>query len=174
MKFANKIATKFFMLLLIFHPISLHAESDVHVNVSDDLAENFMLMASFSAFLVISIPIYYLVYRPLEAASDKYHDSRATRLKAKNNVPDMEVKEIGEDEKGHPQVRLQDPHNPQNYVILIWPDSQNNPASGFQEGQHIRFQPSAQRSGWLLRDDNKTLAFIPVTDMQHENYSTLF
>jgi len=162
-------------VLLVISSTSLYAESKVRVDVSDDLVENFVLSVSLSAFLVISIPIYYLIYRPLEAASDKYHDSRAARLKAKNNVPDMEVKEISEDENGQRQVHLQDPNDPENFAILIWPNRKENPSSGFQKGEHITFQSSPQRSGWLLRDNKGTaMAFLPVDTMQQENYSSAF
>jgi len=174
----QKIAALSCALLLLISTSSLHAESKVRVEASDDLMENLVLSASASALFVISIPFYYLVYRSLQASQaslDKYHDSRAARLKAKNDVPDMEVKEVGEDEKGNPQVRLQDPNNPENYAVLIWPERKNNPTANFQEGDLIHFQPSAQGSGWLLRDDTGTaLAFIPVDITRNETYSTLF
>jgi len=173
-----KMTALIFILLLIIPSPSLHAKSNVRVEVSDDLAENFVLLVSFSAFLVISIPLYYLVYIPIQgsqASSDKYHDSRAARLKAKDNVPDMVVKEVGQDEKGNPQVRLEDPNDAENFALLIWPEHKHNPATGFAEGKRIRFQPSHQGSGWLLRDESgAALAFIPVDDIQQENHSTLF
>jgi len=176
--FKQKI-TLFICYLLLINPIApLCAQSKVRVEVSDDIAENLVLLTSVSALLVISIPLYYLVYLPIQgsqASSNKYHDGRAARLKAKANVPDMEVKEVGEDEKGNPQVKLQDPNNPKNYAVLIWPERKNNPTTAFQEGTLIRFQPSAQGSGWLLRDDSDTaLAFIPAEDFQGENHSDLF
>jgi len=174
----QKITALICALLLIIPAASLHAGSKVRVEVSDDIAENFVLSASVGALLVISIPLYYLAYFSIQssqASSDKYHQSQAARLKAKNDVPDMEVKEVGEDEKGNPQVRLQDPNNPENYAILIWPERKNNPAAYFQQGTVIHFQPSVEGSGWLLRDDTgAALAFIPVDAAQQENYSILF
>jgi len=165
-------------LLLIIPSAPLSAKSHVTVEASEDIVANLVLLTSVSALLVISIPLYYLVYLPIQgsqASSNKYHDGRAARLKAKANVPDMEVKEVGEDEKGNPQVRLQDPNNPENYAVLMWPERKNNPTTAFQEGTLIRFQPSAQGSGWLLRDDSDTaLAFIPAEDFQGENHSDLF
>jgi len=173
--FKQSITALICAVLLVISSASLYAESKVRVDASDDLVENFAISVSLSAFLVIIIPIYYLIYRPLEATSDKYNDSRAARLKAKNNVPDMEVKEISEDENGQRQVHLQDPNDPENFAILIWPNRQENQPSGFQKGEFITFQASPQRSGWLLRDNKgAAMAFLPVDAMQQENYSSAF
>jgi len=168
MKCLNRITALVCALLLIIPTTALRAGED----------EPFIEGVSISSGLVVLISIYFVVSIPLaasEASSDRYYESKAARRKAKANIPDMEVKEVGETENGEPQVRLQDPNNPENYAVLMWPTRKNNPTSVFQEGALIRFQPSDQGSGWLLRDNTGiALAFIPLIDNRVENHRTLF
>jgi len=98
-----------------------------------------------------------------------------SRRSAEGNIPDMEIKEVDEDENGGRRVHLQAPDNPEHTITLIWQQREDNPTSGFREGARIAFQPSPQASGWLLRDDTGTaLSFIPVAGNAAENHSALF
>jgi len=171
MRYLNKLAILVCILLLAIPAVPLYAGEP-----SDNPVENFSMGVSLSAFFIVSIPIYIIVSRPLEEVSDKYDESKAARRsKAKDRIPDMEVKEIGEDEQGNPHIHLQDPDNPENFAILSWLKHKNNPTTRFQQGKIIVFQPSAYGSGWLLRDDTgMALAFIPAIDNMTENHSALF
>jgi len=125
--------------------------------------------------VVAAVSTFFIVYRSLETSVSRFHKNQKTRQKVEDNIPDMEVKEVGEDEEGNPQVKLQDPNNPRNYAVLSWPKHRNNPAMRFQQDQLIAFKPSDQGSGWLLQDNNGiALAFIPLAHNLAENHRALF
>jgi len=140
-------------------------------------------MNSSEAYLFISgLVSVAIVFSPV-AISEKMHDlstrssdcNCSSRRSAADSVPDMEVKQIVQDEGGIARVRLQAPDNPDIFATLSWPGQQDNPAAGFREGHMVSFQPSPQASGWLLRDEAGTaLAFVPVEGMMRENHLSVF
>jgi len=123
-----------------------------------------------------------IVFSPV-IISEKLHDQSMRsdcdcpqpRRNAAGEVPDMEVKAVGQDENGAARVYLQAPDAPEVFATLVWPAQTTHPAAGFRAGQMVSFQPSAQRAGWMLRDAaGQALAFVPTEGAARELHAALF
>jgi len=144
------------------------AQAGENMNSSD----RSQLMATFAVSLVIVSPVLLSMW----ASDDTHQPDRAkSHRNADGKLPDMEVKQVNEDENSNPRVYLQVPNHPEQNISLIWQKSTHNPTASFREGSMISFKPSAQGSGWLLHDDSGTaLAFVPTEGNAPANHSALF
>jgi len=144
------------------------AQAGENMNRSD----RSMLMATFAVSLVIVSPVLLSMWA---SADTQQPDGAKSRRNADDKLPDMEVKQVNEDDNGNPRVYLQVPNHPEQNIRLIWQKSTHNPTAAFREGSMISFKPSPQGSGWLLHDGSgAALAFVPVEDNASANHSALF
>jgi len=154
------------------------ALSPVHAGEGMNSSEASVLMTSSVVSMVVAAPFVFVsegAQKLADASTGSNPTGPKSRRSAGDNIPEMEVKEIGEDENGDLRVHLQRPDTPEHTIALTWRGHEDTPAAGFREGALIAFQPSPQTSGWLLRDDTGTaLGFIPVADSAAEQHSTLF
>jgi|GEM_PF-1815930 len=171
MKLLRKIIVLVYMLILAFPATAGDWYIPERLNSSETLAV-------VSIISVVSVPMYLSeVKRESEQKVQERERKKIyneVRSKAPH-VPDMVVKEVGQDENGHPHVRLEDPNNPEViFAVLTWPNRTDNSAAGFRVGRRIRFQSSDQGSGWFLRDRKQTLAFVPVDALRYTGSSFFY
>jgi len=169
MKIFNKSIVVLCAIILAF-PVRAGGDISESINWSENFSLVSVVVVGISVYSVLAV-----IFWPLQRSSDIYDNHKQKRRAATKPIPDMEVKTIDEDENGNPQVRLQDANNPAHFIILTWINRKDNPIEELEIGQRIHFQPSPQRSGWLVQDTTgKNYAFIAATDPEVDNHSALF
>jgi len=136
-------------------------------------SEGYLFFSTLASAAVVFSPV--LMSEKLHDLSTRTDcDCPPPRRNAADNVPPMEVKDVGLDENDIARVHLQAPDNPEMSATLTL-SGREAIAAGFREGHLVSFHPSPQASGWLLRDDTGTwLAFVPTEGAARENHAALF
>jgi|GEM_PF-1005948 len=199
MKFSKKIIMLVYALGLIIPSTLLQAGDHSHhglyqqsnnsggggnSSMTDSQSSLFLTLLVSAAILIA--PIAYSV----EAVGDSVKGSGQSSAESKTKpcdrpccgqqLPEMEVKQIGYNNQGQRQVLFAVADNPQQHLTLIWllahqKHNLPDPASNFVVGQKVNFQPSVQFSGCLLQDTLGTpLAFVPAGNSVRINYSETF
>jgi len=186
--FFSTISRLIVMLLacVLAFPISMAQAGKSNGSGRMDDFQSSVFMTSVISAAILVMPVVFSkegVEESIKASSKGSADSKAQRCEKPccgQVLPEMEVQQIGYDDKGQRQVVFALADNPQQSLTLLWllPDLDKtlpDPAGGFAIGQKVRFQPSTQLSGCLLQDESgEALAFVPAANAVHSTYSESF